>query len=128
MLLIAAKSDCSTESSIVSDRCLSRESPATKEVYMLDNAFEAALAAGAIVGAVLVATILVVPFVRYAALIATTSVIVVIYLRGGVADLVTFISALQAGMADRPIFSAGMIAGMALVAFAFGRPRGRAAK
>jgi hypothetical protein len=107
---------------------LSREALAIKEVYMLDSAFEAALAAGAIVGAVLVATILVVPFVRYAVLIATTSVIVVIYLRGGVADLVTFISALQAEMAGRPTFSAGMIAGMVLVAFALGRPRGRAAK
>ena len=89
---------------------------------MLDSVFETALAAGAIVGAVLVATILVVPFVRYAALIATTSVIVVIYLRGGVAALVAFIDALQAEMANKPAFSAGMIAGMALVAVAFGRP------
>jgi hypothetical protein len=109
------------------DGGLSQEPPA-KEIYMLDSAFETALAAGTIVGAVLVATILVVPFVRYAALIATTSVIVVIYLRGGVAELITFVNAVQSEMADKPIFSAGMIAGTALVVVAFGgRPR-RAAK
>jgi hypothetical protein len=95
---------------------------------MQGSSFEVAVAAGAIVGAVLVATILVVPLVRYVALVATTSVIVIIYLRGGVAELVTFINDLQAEMIDKPTFSVGMIAGMTLVVIAFGGHRGRSAK
>jgi hypothetical protein len=95
---------------------------------MPDSTFEAALAAGAIVGAVLVATILVIPFVRHVALIATTMAIMVIYLRGGVAELVTFVNATQAGMADKPTFSVGMIAGVALVVVVLGGRRGRTAK
>ena len=94
---------------------------------MQDSAIDPALTAGTIVGGVLAATILVVPFVRYVALVAMSMVIVVVYLHGGVSELTISIRGLQSGMGNMPGFTGGIISGMLLVLVsAGGRRRGRA--
>jgi hypothetical protein len=72
--------------------------------------------AGAIVSAVLVTTLLVVPLVRYFVLIAATCAIAVIYFRGGVPELVTYMHGIEAGLAGEPVFSIGILAGALFVA------------
>jgi len=94
---------------------------------MQNSVIDSGLTAGTIVGAVLSATILLVPFVRYVALVAMTSLIAVVYLHGGVSELTSSIMGLQSGMASAPGFTGGIISGMLLVLVsAGGRRRGRA--
>lgn len=94
---------------------------------MENSIIDSALTAGTVVGAVLSATILVVPFVRYVALVAMTILIAVVYLHGGVPELTSSIRGLQSGMGSVPGFTGGIISGMLLVLVsAGGRRRGRA--
>jgi hypothetical protein len=85
--------------------------------------------AGAIVGAVLVATILLVPFVRYVGLVAATIAIVVVCLHGGIAEIIEHVSALQAAVASAPTFSAGIVGGaLAITLIGVGSRRRRPAE
>jgi len=89
----------------------------------------AAFTAGAIVGAVVVATVLWVPFVRYVALVAATIAIVVMFLRGEISALVDYVDSLQALVGSAPTFSAGIIGGgLAVVLIGLGSRRRRAAE
>jgi len=94
---------------------------------MQSSIIDSALTAGTVVGAVLSATILVVPFVRYVALVVMTILIAVVYLHGGISELTSSIRGLQSGMASAPGFTGGIISGMLLVLISVGgRRRGRA--
>jgi len=94
---------------------------------MHGSTLDTAFTAGAIVGAVLVATILVVPLVRYVALVAATSAIAALYLHGGVPELVVWINGLQGEIVSKPTFSAGVIAGTLVALIGLGITRRRAA-
>jgi hypothetical protein len=85
----------------------------------------AAFTAGAIAGAVLVATTLLVPFIRYVALVVATMAIMVIFLRGGASELVDYVDGLQALVGSAPTFSAGIIGGGLAVVLISLRSRGR---
>jgi hypothetical protein len=90
---------------------------------------DSAFTAGAIVGAVVVSTFLLIRFIRYVALIAATMAIVVVSLRGGVAELIGYVDALEGLVGTAPTFSAGIIGGGLLVALIrAGRERRRAAE
>jgi hypothetical protein len=119
---------------IIEERCHDRglfvrgETQKLQELFMSEGV-EAAFTAGALVGAVLAATVLLVPFVRYFVLVAATMAIVVIYLRGGVTELVDHVNALQAVVVSAPTFSAGIIGGgLAAVLLSLGRRTRRAAE
>jgi hypothetical protein len=95
----------------------------------MSQSVDTAFVAGAIVGVVLVATILLVPLVRYVALLAATIAIVVVCLHGGISELVDHVSALQAGVASAPSFSAGVVGGaLATALIRSGSRRRRAAE
>jgi hypothetical protein len=81
----------------------------------MHESIDATFTAGAIVGAVLVTAILVVPLARYVVLIAATCAIVGIYFTGGIPALVADISDVQAVIFSEPAFSAGTIAGVLVV-------------
>jgi hypothetical protein len=70
-----------------------------------------AFTAGALVGTVLVATVLLVPLVRYVALVTATMAIMLVSLRGGVSELVDYVDGLQALLGSAPAFSAGIVGG-----------------
>jgi hypothetical protein len=94
----------------------------------MSESVETAFTAGVIVGAVLAATVLLIRFVRYFVLVAATMIIVVIYLRGGVTELVDHVSALQAVVVSAPTFTAGIVGGgLAVFLLGLGK-RARAAE
>jgi hypothetical protein len=81
----------------------------------MDESMDSVFIAGAVVGAVLVATLLVVPVLRYIVLIVATSVIVAIYLHGGIPGLILYVYGMQIEITNKPVFSLGTIAGALLV-------------
>jgi len=95
---------------------------------MHESILDTAFTAGAIVGAVLVATVLVVPLIRYIALVAATSAIALAYYHGGVAELVVYINRVQAEVVSKPTFSTGILAGSLVAWIALRGRRGRTAE
>jgi hypothetical protein len=77
---------------------------------------DTAFTAGAIVGAVLIATVALVPLIRYVALVAATMAIAVVSIRGGVSELVDCVDAFQGLVGSAPTFSVGIIGGGLAVA------------
>jgi hypothetical protein len=92
---------------------------------MNENVFDSAFTTGLLVAAVLFTTILVVPIIRYVVLVAATCTIVIIYLHGGVSELVSYVNDAQTEMVRKLTFSAGSIAGVLMVALIGLRTRRR---
>ena len=87
---------------------------------------DTAFTAGAVVSAVLVATLRWVAPVRYVALLAGTMAITVVFIRGGVPELIDYAGALETLLGGAPAFSAGIICGglaVALMGFKSHRKR-----
>ena len=81
----------------------------------MQESMDGVFIAGAVVGAVLVTTFLVVPVIRYIILIVATCVIAVIYLHAGIPGLISYVYGVQTEVASKPVFSLGTIAGTLLV-------------
>jgi hypothetical protein len=92
----------------------------------MHESIDAVFTAGAIVGAVLVTTLLVVPLIRYIVLIAATCAIAAVYFRGGIPELIVYVNGVQAEIVSKPIFSGGILAGVLFVTLLrLGRPQRR---
>jgi hypothetical protein len=81
----------------------------------MNESMDGVFIAGAVVGAVLVTTFLVVPVIRYIVLIVATCMIAAIYLHGGISELIVYVYGMQTEIASKPVFSLGTIAGALLV-------------
>jgi hypothetical protein len=82
----------------------------------MHESIDTVFTAGVIVGAVLATTLLVVPAIRYVVLLVATCTIATVYVRGGVAGLIVYVTGMQTEIVSKPIFSAGMLTGAVAIA------------